>query len=152
MGATMSAPQDYSPNRSRARRFPFRRRRPGFSLVEVMLAMVVLGIVLMTLISVFIYGYNVMARSKQLAIATQVCRAEIERIRGLAFDSLDGLGSAFTDPMLAALIDGQGIRAVEAGAGSDMRKLTVSVNWIYRGLTMRKDVVTFITRMGVNKK
>lgn len=114
--------------------------------------MVILGIMLMTLISVFIYGYNVIAKSKQLAIATQICQAEIERIRGLAFDSLSGLTSSFGDPEMTALINGQGVRVLETGAGADMKKLTVSVAWTYRGLPMRKDVVTFITRMGVNKK
>jgi len=116
------------------------------------MAMVVLGIILMTLISVFIYGYNVIAKSKQLAIATQICQAEIERIRGLAFDSLSSLTTSFSDPKMTALINGQGVRVVEAGAGADMRKLSVSVAWTYRGLPMRKDVVTFITRMGVDKK
>jgi prepilin-type N-terminal cleavage/methylation domain-containing protein len=128
------------------------RRSAGFSLVELLLAMVVLAIMLLTLISVFIYGYNVIARSKQLAVATQVCQAEVERIRGLSFDSLSGLGSTFTDPKLAGLISGQGFRTVQADAGSDIRKLTVSVAWTFRGVAMRKDVVTFITRNGVDKK
>ncbi len=131
---------------------PGSRRRRGFSLIEVMIAMVVLGIILLTLISVFVYGYNVIARTKQLAIATQVCQAEVERIRNLAFDSLTGLGSSFTDPKLSALINGQGVRVLESGAGADMRKLTVSVAWTYRGQPMRKDLVTFITREGVNRK
>jgi prepilin-type N-terminal cleavage/methylation domain-containing protein len=150
MRLTMAKTSDCVPPRRGKDRPP--RRRGGFSLIEVLMAMVVLGIILMTLISVFVYGYNVIARSKQLAIATQVCQAEIERIRGLAFDSLSGLSSTFTDPKFATLINGQGYRSVEAGVGTDIRKLTVGVNWTYRGQAMRKDVVTFITRMGVNKK
>jgi len=136
---------------ARGRR-PARRGSEGFSLIEVMIAMVILGIMLMTLISVFVYGYNVIARSKQLAAATQICQSEIERIRGLSFDALSGLSSTFTDPKMSSLINGQGVRVVEAGAGSDILKLTVSVAWTYRGRPLRKDVVTFITRMGVNKK
>jgi len=133
-------------------RRPARRGSEGFSLIEVMIAMVILGIMLMTLISVFVYGYNVIARAKQLAAATQICQSEIERIRGLSFDALSGLSSTFTDPKMSSLINGQGVRVVEAGAGSDILKLTVSVAWTYRGRPLRKDVVTFITRMGVNKK
>ncbi len=136
---------------SRGRVRPSVRRR-GFSLIEVMIAMVILGIILMTLISVFIYGYNVISKSKQLAIATQVCQAEIERIRGLTFESLSGLSSTFSDPKLTSLINGQGVRVVGTGAGADMKKLTVSVSWTFRGQPLRKDVVTFITREGVNRK
>jgi len=94
----------------------------------------------------------VIARSKQLAVATQVCQAEVERIRGLSFDSLSGLSSTFSDAKLAGLINGQGLRALQAGEGTDIRKLTVSVAWKFRGVAMRKDVVTFITRNGVDKK
>jgi hypothetical protein len=116
-----------------------------------MIAMVVLGIILLTLISVFVYGYNVISRTKQISIAMQICQAEVERIRGLAFDSLGGLSSTFTDPKLSYLINGQGLRAVEAGAGANIRKLTISVSWKHRGRSMRKDVVTYVTRKGVNK-
>jgi len=116
------------------------------------MAMVILAIILMTLISVFIYGYNVISRTKQLAVATQVCQAEVERIRGLAFDSLSGLGATFTDPRLATMISATGYRAIESGIGADIRKLTVSVSWKHRGVDMRKDVVTYVTRLGVGKK
>ena len=127
-------------------------REAGFSLVEVLIAMVVLGIILLTLISVFAFGYNLIARTQQTALATQVCQAELERIRGLTFDSLASLTTTFTDAKLAGLISGQGLRAVEAGPGADIKKLTLSITWKFRGQSMRKDIVTYITRMGVDKK
>jgi prepilin-type N-terminal cleavage/methylation domain-containing protein len=124
----------------------------GFSLIEVLVAMVVLGIMLLTLISVFIYGYNVIARSTQVALATQICQEEVERIRNLAFDTVAALGTTFTNSKLSRLINGQGVEAIQAGPGTDMKILTVSVTWNYRGRSLRKDVVTYVTRNGVDKK
>ena len=129
-----------------------RKREEGFSLIEILIAMVILGIMLMTLISVFIYGYNVLSRTKQVALATQICQEEIERIRNLPFATILTLGTTFTNDKLASLKDGQGILALESSVGNDIKKLTVSVTWAYRGQTLRKDIVTLITKLGVNKK
>lgn len=114
--------------------------------------MVVLGVMVMTLIGVFVYGYNVISRSTQVALATQICQEEVERIRNLSFDTIVGLGTTFTNDKLSRLPSGQGVRAIEASVGNDIKKLTVSVTWTYRGQSLRKDVVTLVTRMGVNKK
>ena len=134
------------------RRKSLLRGSRGFSLVEVLIAMAILAVILMTLIGVFIYGYNAISRTKQLATATEICQSEVERIRRLSFDSLSGLSAAFTDPRLATLISGTGTRTLEADIGADIRKLTVSVSWKHRGVDMRKDVVTYVTRLGVGKK
>jgi prepilin-type N-terminal cleavage/methylation domain-containing protein len=133
-------------------RLKLTRKKAGFSLIEVLAAMLILGIMLLTLISVFIYGFNVISRSTQVAVATQICQEEVERIRNLTFDAVAALGTTFTDTKLSRLVNGQGVRAVEAGAGNDIKKLTVSVTWNYRGQSLRKDVVTYVTRMGVDKK
>jgi prepilin-type N-terminal cleavage/methylation domain-containing protein len=127
-------------------------REKGFSLIEVLIAMTILGILLMTLISVFIYGYTALSRTKQVALATQICQEEVERIRSMNFDDIVLLGTTYTNDKLAGLYNGQGMRAVENSVGDDIKKLTVSVVWTYRGQELRKDVVTLITRMGVNKK
>lgn len=129
-----------------------RKKEGGFSLIEVLVAMAILGIMLMTLISVFIYGYNVLSRTRQIALATQICQEQVEVIRNMAFANILTLGTTFTNDKLASLVSGQGLQAVESSAGSDIRKLTVSVTWIYRGQSLRKDVVTMITRLGVDKK
>jgi prepilin-type N-terminal cleavage/methylation domain-containing protein len=129
-----------------------KRQEGGFSLIEVLVAMLVLGIMLLTLISVFIYGYNVISRSTQVAMATQICQEQVELIRNMSFDTIAALGTTFTNSKLSRLINGQGAQAIEAGVGNDIKKLTVSVTWNYRGQSLRKDVVTYVTRMGVDKK
>ncbi len=127
------------------------RREKGFTLIETLIAIAVLAVMLLTLISVFIYGYSAVARARQSALATVIAQEEMETIRALPFDQIAALGSTFSNAKLAGLLGGQGMLAVEAGAGVDIKKVSVSVLWTFRGVPRRKDVVTFMTRKGINK-
>ncbi len=124
----------------------------GFSLIEVLIAIFILGIVSITLISVFIYGFNVVYRTRQVTLATQIAQEEVELVRNMNYDDILLLGSTFSHDSLAEFVSGAGALFIEDGPGDDIKKLTVSVTWDYQGTNMRKDVVTFITRDGVNKK
>ena len=124
----------------------------GFSLIEVLIAIFILGIVSVTLISVFIYGFNIVFRTRQVNLATQIAQEEVELVRNLNYDDILLLGSTFTHDSLSELVNGAGALSIESGSGDDIKKLTVSVTWDYRGTNMRKDFVTFITRDGVNKR
>lgn len=124
----------------------------GFSLIEVLIAIFILGIVSVTLISVFIYGFNVVFKTRQVSMATQIAQEEVELVRNMNYDDILLLGSTYTHDSLSELVNGAGALSIESGPGDDIKKLTVSVTWDYQGTIMRKDVVTFITREGVNKK
>lgn len=138
--------------RIRAIRKKRKKDEKGFSLIEVLIAIFILGIVSITLISVFMYGFNIVYKTRQANLATQIAQEEVEAIRMLSYDDILLLGSTYEHESLSELINGAGTVTVEAGPGDDIKKLTVSVTWDYRGIDMRKDVVTFITREGVNKK
>lgn len=129
-----------------------RSSKKGFSLIEVLIAVFILGIVSLTLISVFIYGFNVIYKTKQLTLATQIAQEEVELIRNMNFDDILTLDSSYGHDSLSELVNGTGTLSLQDGPGTDIKKLTVSVTWDYRGTSLRKDVVTFITREGVNKK
>ncbi|MGB8953359.1 MAG: prepilin-type N-terminal cleavage/methylation domain-containing protein [Candidatus Aminicenantales bacterium] len=124
----------------------------GFSLIEILVAIVILATVLMTLVTVFVYGFNVISRTRQVALATQIAQEEVEIIRNMPFDDILNLGTTFTNDKISRLHNGQGALALENSEGNDIKKLTVSITWAYRGQTQRKDVVTLITREGINKK
>lgn len=121
-------------------------------MIEVLVAMTILGVMSMTLIGVLVHGFNLLSRTKQVTLATQICQEQVELIRNKPFDSIIALGTTYANDKLASLLDGQGTQAIESSVGSDIRKLTVSVSWYFRGQTMRKDVVTMITRSGIDKK
>ena len=127
-------------------------KEEGFTLVEVLVTIVVVAVALMALLSVFIYGFNLLSRMKQTAIATQCAQEELENIRNLTFDEIIALGASFTNDSLTFLENSSGVRTIEDSVGEDIKKLTISVFWTYRGQNMRKDIVTYITREGINKK
>lgn len=128
------------------------KKEEGLSLIEVLITIFLLSVVLLTLVSVFIYGFNLLARTKQVTLATQITQEEMEFIRNKAFDDILILASSFTHENLSFLQSGQGILAVDDGPGDNIKKITVSVTWNYRGSQLRKDVVTYMTREGINKK
>lgn len=127
------------------------RRERGFTLIETLIAVTILAIMCLTLVSVFIYGFGAVARARQTALATVIAQEEMETIRALPFDQIAGLGSTFSNAKLARLVGGQGLLAVEAGPGADIKKVSVGVLWTFRGTLRRKHVVTFMTRKGINK-
>jgi len=87
-----------------------------------------------------------------MTIATQSIQEELELIRNMSFNDIVTLDSSFTNESLSLLEDSSGAVNVEDSLGDDIKKLTVSALWSYHGKQMRKDVVTFITRKGINRK
>jgi len=129
-----------------------KKREEGLTYIEVLVTMVILGVVLIALLSCFLHGFNVLSRMRQTAIATQSIQEELELIRNMFFNDILTLDSSFTNESLSLLEDSSGVISLEDSLGDDIKKLTVSALWSYHGRQMRKDVVTYITRKGINRK
>ena len=129
-----------------------KKREEGLTYIEVLVTMVILGVVLIALLSCFLHGFNVISRMRQTAIATQSIQKELELIRNMSFNDILTLDSSFTNESLSLLEGSSGAVNIEDSLGDDIKKLTVSVLWSYQGKQMRKDVVTYITRKGINRK
>lgn len=129
-----------------------KKTEEGLTYIEVLVTMVILAVVLVALLSCFLHGFNVLSRMRQMAIATQSIQEELERIRNMSYNDVLTLGSSFTNESLSLLENGSGVLSLEDSLGVDIKKLTVSVLWSYRETQMRKDVVTYITKKGINRK
>lgn len=129
-----------------------KRREQGLTYIEVLVTMVILAVVLIALLSCFLHGFNVLSRMRQMAIATQSIQEELELIRNTSFNDILTMDSSFTNESLSLLEDSSGVISLEDSLGDDIKKLTVSVLWSYRETQLRKDVVTFITKKGINRK
>jgi len=129
-----------------------KKREEGLTYIEVLVTMVILSVVLIALLSCFLHGFNIISRMRQTTIATQSIQKELEIIRNMSFNDILTLDSSFTNESLSFLEGSSGAVNIEDSLGDDIKKLTVSVFWSYRGRQLRKDVVTYITRKGINRK
>lgn len=130
-----------------------RKQQKGLSLIEVLVTIFILAIILISLISVFIYGFNLLSRTKQVTLATQTAQEAVEFIRNMSFDDVLTITSFPSEINISNyLVSGQGSLSIEDGPGEDIKKLTVIITWDYRRKQMKKSVVTYITREGINKK
>jgi Tfp pilus assembly protein PilV len=153
----------------------------GFSLVEVLITVFILAVVVITLIGIFIYGFNLVAKTKQTALATQVAQFEVERYRNMAFvdipiqaatshtfvelygnDPQSPYKFLFNSDNVPYLVNGRETITIQNGTAINMdesiKKLTVTVEWDYRtrrianGNPMRKEVVTYFAAGGINRR
>lgn len=70
----------------------------GFTLVELMVAMLVFGIGLTALAQAIPQGMQVRAKSQQLSTASSLAQQEVERLRSLPFNDADLAAGNHADP------------------------------------------------------
>lgn len=69
----------------------------GFSLVEVLLAIVILGLVAAPILQMFVTSAQINLRSRKLMAATDVATMTMEYMNGMKFDGDGGIKKIFTD-------------------------------------------------------
>ena len=131
-----------NPRRARAG-CPARR---GSSLVDVVIAVWLLSMAILTIAAVDVSGTRTIRRSQGMEIATQAARAELDEWRQKGFGALPAIGTGqtavtqtFTPP--AALQAGTGrttftrVDAAQAAATTetDRRRVAATVTWTGRG-------------------
>jgi prepilin-type N-terminal cleavage/methylation domain-containing protein len=140
------------------------KKEGGFSLIEVLITIFILGVVCITLISVFIYGFNLLQKTKKVAVATEVAQEEVERYRNMQYSVIKALATGTSLDLSTEgqailgnpvnFINGQGSATLDTVVGGDdnIRKLTVQITWIYRAQPQEKNVVTYIASSGINRE
>lgn len=104
----------------------------GFTLVEILVAMVILSLLASGFFSVMISGRQMVARSKKRLVATEIARREIENKRqNIRADlwtcsTLWPIGS-WTIPVASG--DYSYRYRIDNVPGADYRKITVEVRW-----------------------
>lgn len=129
-----------------------KNKEDGFTLIEVLITIMFLATALIALLSSFTFSFSTLSKMKQMSIATQCIQKELEEIRNMAFEDILNLGISFTNTTFSNLKNSNGILTIEDSVGDDIKKLTVSVVWTYKGRVLRRDMATYITKKGINKK
>ena len=127
-----------------ARRFKDRR---GFTLVEMMIALVLFGVGMMALAQVLPNGLSVRDKARRMSVATSMAQEEIERLRDLPYNHADLAAGAHADPDNP--VDDAFVRnwAVQIDTPvANMKRVTVTVTFPTDGPDNQAAVTTMIAR------
>jgi len=131
------------------------RKNDGFTLVEMIVASLVLGMVFISSIATLTYGYKLMENARFNTLASQVIQSEIETLRLKNWSQLSALPSHGTiaissDMATAAFNKFTGWRTVSS-VRPDTRRIVVGVQWTASsGQIHSRRYTTFMTKDGLN--
>lgn len=145
----------------------FAKSNAAFTLIEVVIAVGVLAIMVVSLYSAFAMGFAQIQNSRETVRATQIITHKMEMIRLLNWDQVISAGyipSSFTssfysdDPASNSL---NGIiytgtvqlttPSMTESYASNMRQIKVRVTWTSGGIAHQKEMTTFVTQYGMQK-
>ena len=138
----------------------------GFSLVEAMVAMAILGTSLGALLSGFTSGFFTMRMTRENLRATQIMLEKMETIRLYSWDQVtttNFIPSTFTAPYDPQATTGQQgaayqgtmtitdvpVGAIDASYAPHMKKVVVTVNWKTCNLNRTRQFQSYISRYGL---
>ncbi len=139
-----------------------RRTRAAFSLVEVMIAAGILGILILALLAGISYGISSTRMSRENQRATQVMLEKLEQFRLLNWQQVttNGLPTSFIVPYypMTNLADSTfnytgTVSIVNAplteGYASTMRLVTVSISWVSGQIVRQRSASTLVASNGL---
>jgi len=124
----------------------------GFSLIEIIIALAVLGIGLIALMSYLPVVLDTAKKSSDLAKVVMVARNQIERVRAAAFDTiqdadaLDTAGAFEDDPDFSGFQYRIDVQPKGGGPGVTSKDITVEVRWLLRSAWQSKTFQTKIVK------
>jgi len=121
----------------------------GFTLVEVMVASVVLLLGIVSALTALQRGFQVLDSARNLTAASQLMQSEMERLRLKSWAQLQALQDA-GDTRVPSAADGSDprftCRRVIRDLKTDMKEIVITAEW--RGYDGRAQTARLITRYG----
>jgi len=141
----------------------FQYRSSAFSLVEVVIAMVVVGVCVIALLSGISSGMLTVQMARENMRATQILVERTETLRLYSWDQLNATNFIETnfiakyDPNNTNGAQGlsyAGTLAIESvpmatAYSNEMKQITVSLNWTTVGINRNRSFTTFVARNGL---
>lgn len=137
----------------------YQSRKKGFSLIEVVIATLIIGIGLIIVGTVIYSQFYTIGQIRERMIATLAAQEEIEYIRGMSFDTTTNPNTAFpkpsafnsslktNNPQLTVQVDNYMNDPL-----NNMRRVSVTISWTsITGKTLQTNLTTLITRGGIDK-
>lgn len=102
--------------------------RGGFTLMEVMIASVILFLILGTLVYAFISARRNATTAQHSIQAMQIARTEIETLRSGSYSNINPYGPvALTNTVLSSL---GGMKQCTVTTGNNYKAITLAITWI----------------------
>ncbi|MFT4588025.1 MAG: prepilin-type N-terminal cleavage/methylation domain-containing protein [Candidatus Binatia bacterium] len=137
-------------------------RRSGFTLVEVMVASGILGLVVVALFAGITMCFSTVQLSRENVRATQILQDKMESIRLYNWDQINTSGfipTSFVEPHYPGGSTNSGVfysgtMAIEPAPitesySNDLRSVTVAVSWTSDGVPRLRDMQTYVSRYGL---
>ena len=127
----------------------------GYSLVELMLGVMILGMVIATAFGAMQLGLGMVENSRYNTMATQVLQSEVERLRSMDYATFSALSSSssFTPQghFDTAQLDGYTFSRLIEDVKTNQKLLTLDVKWLdNRGMQHNRRFLTYVTKEGLN--
>ncbi len=134
----------------------------AFTLMEVMMAVIVVSVVFFTVYAGFTFGFVVVQVNRENVRATQILQEKMEMVRLYSWDQATNhwIPTSFTeyfDPTGGATNGGLTFTGAVTVANapitesyaSDIRMVTVQVNWTSGGAARNRSMTTYISHYGL---
>jgi uncharacterized protein (TIGR02598 family) len=134
----------------------------GFTIVEVVLAMAIAGVMFVALYSGLMGGFMLMRMARENTRATQILLEKMETIRLYTWDQINDsnfVASTFTTPYYPVSSTNQGIvyygtltvnpSTQGTSYDDDMRRVTVTLDWNTGTIPRTRSISTYVSRYGL---
>ncbi|HEX2024089.1 MAG TPA: type II secretion system protein, partial [Acidimicrobiales bacterium] len=128
------------------------RGEDGFSLVELLVAMSVFGLVMTAVTGAFISSTRSIGAQRLRTAATRVATGHLERLRTLPFGELDAQAgqTTTTTPDGRSFTIDTSVTPIDAAtgqplAGGRVKQITATVAWVSGGATLQASYTTAVT-------
>lgn len=136
----------------------------AYSMVEVLVAVAVLGIMFVSLYSGFSAGFAIIQLARENLRATQVLQEKMETIRLYTWDQINTPGfipTNFVESFYSAGTNTNAVSMMYTGRVSiarapvtesysnDLKIVNINVQWVSAGVLRNREMSTFVTRNGL---
>jgi prepilin-type N-terminal cleavage/methylation domain-containing protein len=119
----------------------------GFTLVEIMIALLVFGVGIVGLANAFPNGMRTREKARRMSVATFLAKEQVERLRSLSFNHADLNAGTHTEPAAAGRTGyNRRWNVVDNNPLPGMKRLTVTVSFVSDSPDSQAIVVTQLTR------
>ena len=130
-------------------------KQAGFSLLEAMIAAMILGIVLASVLTAASHCFRYVSDIRRMARSSQILQQKMEDIRLLSWTDVNALPGTFTDPSdTAGLFNGKITKTTydTYGGTPTVLNVTLSLTWKNSsGRTITNNLSSLISNGGLNK-